>query len=41
MEHKHQISGFSGTTVTKHNLANHYAETKQKIMFIAIIYFLE
>jgi hypothetical protein len=35
---KHQVSGFSGTTVTKHNLANHYTETKQKLMFIFIAY---
>jgi hypothetical protein len=34
---KHQVSGFNGTTVTKHNLANHYTETKQKL-FILIIY---
>jgi len=35
---KHQVSGFSGTAVTEHNLANHYTETKQKLMFIFVIY---
>jgi hypothetical protein len=37
IDHKHQVSGFSGTAVTKHNLANHYTETKQKLMFIFVI----
>jgi len=35
---KHQVIGFSGTTVTKYNLANYYTETKQKLMFIFIIH---
>jgi hypothetical protein len=37
---KHQVSGFSGTTATKHNFSNHYTETKQKIIFIVITYIL-